>query len=73
MIELKSSEHIAQVLSARRKELSLTQEEVAILCNLSVNGLSKFENTSGEKEIKISTLFKLQQILGFKLYFEFEE
>ncbi len=45
----------------------------ADLGNLSVNGISKFESNAGEREVKLSTLFKLSEVLGFKLSLEFEQ
>lgn len=59
-------------LTQRRKELEISQAELAKLCNLSVNGISKFESNAGEREVKLSTLFKLSQVLGFKINLEFE-
>ena len=55
------------------KSLGISQSELAQLCNLSVNGISKFESNAGDREVKLSTLFKLSEVLGFKLSLEFEE
>lgn len=60
-------------LVERRKSLGISQVELAQLCNLSVNGISKFESNAGEREVKLSTLFKLSEVLGFKLSLELEE
>lgn len=72
MLITKTNELIDQ-LKKRRKELGLSQAELAQLCDLSVNGISKLEQSEGQREIKLSTLFKLGQVLGFKLSLEFEE
>ena len=64
---------LVEKLTERRKSLGLSQAEVAKLCNLSVNGISKFESNAGEREVKLSTLFKLSEVLGFKISLEFEE
>jgi len=66
-------EDLINGLVARRKELGLSQAEVAKLCNLSINGISKFESNPGDREVKLSTIIKLSQILGFKLSLDFEE
>jgi len=66
-------EDLINGLVERRKELGLSQAEVAKLCNLSINGISKFESNPGDREVKLSTIMKLSQILGFKLSLDFEE
>ncbi|MCB0327402.1 MAG: helix-turn-helix transcriptional regulator [Bdellovibrionales bacterium] len=68
-----SIEELVQLLVLRRKELGISQSELAKLCDLSINGISKFESNKGEREIKISTLFKMSHFLGFTLSMEFEE
>lgn len=70
---IKNKEQLIQLLIKRRKELGISQLKLAKLCNLSVNGISKLESHVGEREVKISTLFKLGQVLGFKIIMEFEE
>ncbi|MBI2519108.1 MAG: helix-turn-helix transcriptional regulator [Bdellovibrio sp.] len=70
---VEDTEQIVKALVERRKELGISQSELARLCDLSVNGISKFESNAGEREVKLSTLFKLAQILGLKLVLEFEE
>ena len=74
MIETISNvEELVKQLIKRRKELGISQSELAKLCDLSVNGISKHESNLGEREVKFSTLFKLSHFLGFKLALEFEE
>ncbi len=68
-----SVEELVELIVKRRKELGISQSELAKLCDLSVNGISKFESNAGEREVKLSTLFKISQFLGFKLSIEFEE
>ena len=72
-MQVKSIKDLVEKLVERRKSLGISQAEVAQLCNLSVNGISKFESNAGEREVKLSTLFKLSEVLGFKLSLEFEE
>lgn len=64
---------LVEKLAERRKSLGISQAELAQLCDLSVNGISKFESNAGEREVKLSTLLKLSEVLGFKLSLEFEE
>jgi transcriptional regulator with XRE-family HTH domain len=66
-------EQLVKALTERRKELGISQSELAKLCDLSANGISKFESNPGEREVKLSTLFKIGQVLGFKIVLEFEE
>lgn len=72
-MQISGIKDLVEKLTERRKSLGLSQAEVAKLCNLSVNGISKFESNAGEREVKLSTLFKLSEVLGFKLSLEFEE
>ena len=72
-MQVQTIKDLVEQIKKRRKELGISQVELAQLCNLSVNGISKFESNAGEREVKLSTLFKLSQILGFKLSLEFEE
>lgn len=72
-MKIENVKDLIEKIKYRRKELGLSQLEVAQLCNLSVNGISKFESNAGEREVKLSTLFKLSQVLGFNLSLEFEK
>ncbi len=72
-MEFQSTKELVKQIVKRRKELEISQAELAKLCNLSVNGISKFESNAGEREVKLSTLFKLSHVLGFKLALELEE
>lgn len=72
-MEVQSIKHLVEQIKKRRKELGISQAEIAQLCDLSINGISKFESNAGEREVKLSTLFKLSAVLGFKLHLEFEE
>lgn len=72
-MQVNSIKELVEKLTERRKSLGVSQSELAQLCNLSVNGISKFESNAGDREVKLSTLFKLSEVLGFKLSLEFEE
>jgi len=69
---IENTAHLVQVLIERRKALGISQAELAQLCDLSANGISKLESSGGEREVKLSTLFKLSQFLGFSIQLEFE-
>ncbi len=60
--EICSKKQIGQLIRTRRKELKLTQEELAIFCELSINGISKIER--GISDVRLSTLLKLKELLG---------
>ncbi len=70
---IQSIEDLVTLLVERRKELGISQGDLARLSDLSINGISKFESNHGEREVKLSTLLKLSKFLGFKLQLEFEE
>lgn len=71
---IKNTKDLSQLLKARREELGISQAELAQLCNLSLNGISKLEsNKDGTREVKLSTLFKLSKFLGFELALKVEE
>ncbi len=70
---IETTQDLVKLLKKRREELGMSQAELAKLCNLSVNGISKLESNEGEREVKLSTLFKLSKFLGFKLALELEE
>jgi transcriptional regulator with XRE-family HTH domain len=71
MLEIENTKDLAKLLKSRREELGISQKELAKLCDLSHNGISKFEND--EREVKLSTLIKLGKFLGLKLMLKIEE
>lgn len=62
---------ISAFLKKRRKDLDVTQFELAQYCNLSREGIRKIE--SGKSDIQVTTLVKMSKILGFKINIEIEE
>ncbi len=68
-----STQDLTKELAKRRKALGISQLQLSQLCNLSVNGISKFEASDGDREIKLSTLLKISKILGIRLKLEFEK
>ena len=71
-MQVQNIKELVEQIKKRRKTLGISQAELAQLCNLSINGISKFESNAGEREVKLSTLFKLSEVMGFKLSLEFE-
>jgi transcriptional regulator with XRE-family HTH domain len=61
----KSINDFVAILKERRHELGLNQAELAGLCGLSIEGLSKIER--GEAAPKLSTVLRLIEILGGRL------
>ena len=62
---------MTQLLKKRRRELGITQSELAQYCNLSRSGISQIE--LGEKDIRFSTLIKICKILGLDLDVKWED
>lgn len=70
--ELVMSEKVlADVLKKRRKELGITQKELADFCDLSHNGISRIE--MADKSLRLSTLLKISKMLGFKVILRMED
>ncbi|WP_127716717.1 helix-turn-helix domain-containing protein [Halobacteriovorax sp. HLS] len=70
-VEIRDEISLAKALKERRKELGVTQKDVAKLCNLSHNGISRIE--VADSDIKLSTLLKMSKLLGFKVILEMED
>lgn len=64
-IELKDPESIGPLIKSYRKENSITQEDLANFSGLSRIGIVKLEK--GEGDIKMSTLIKVANLLGFEV------
>lgn len=60
-----SLQDLADTLKSRRKELDITQKQLADFCNLSHNGISRIE--LGDSDVKLSTLLKMSKLLGFTI------
>lgn len=69
--EIRTKEDIAKAIKKRRKELGVTQKDLASLCNLSHNGISRIE--VADSDIKLSTLLKMGKLLGFKIVLEMDD
>ncbi len=66
-----SEKELAEALKERRKELDITQKDLARVCDLSHNGISRIE--VADSDIKLSTLLKMGKFLGFKVVLEMDE
>lgn len=69
--KIENTKDLAKLLKNRREELGISQKELAKLCNLSHNGISKLERN--EREAKLSTLLKLGKFLGLEFVVKIEE
>ena len=67
---IRTAQDLACALRARRKELKITQKEMAKYCDLSHTGIGKIE--MGVSDVKVSTLLKISRILGFKIDLEMD-
>lgn len=70
-VKIEDEVSLAKALKERRKELGVTQKDLAKLCNLSHNGISRIE--VADSDIKLSTLLKLGKLLGFSVTLEMDE
>jgi len=70
-VKIEDEVNLAKALKERRKELGVTQKDLAKLCNLSHNGISRIE--VADSDIKLSTLLKLGKLLGFSVTLEMDE
>jgi len=66
-----NEKELAEALRERRKELDITQKDLARVCDLSHNGISRIE--VADSDIKLSTLLKMGKFLGFKVVLEMDE
>jgi len=60
-----SLQDLADTLKSRRKELEITQKQLADFCDLSHNGISRIE--LADSDVKLSTLLKMSKLLGFTI------
>ena len=70
ILNIDSDEDLAAFLKKRRKELRVTQEQLAELTGLSINGISKVETRKGS--ITLTTLLKIAPLLGFQVSLKIE-
>ncbi len=62
MEKIQTIEEFAKLIRERRKSLHLTQSELAGLCGITTEGLSKIER--GDAEPKLGTVIKLVKLLN---------
>lgn len=68
---IRNEVELAKAIKERRKELEITQKDLARVCDLSHNGISRIE--VADSDIKLSTLLKMGKFLGFKVVLEMDE
>ncbi len=68
---IRNEVELARAIKERRKELEITQKDLARVCDLSHNGISRIE--VADSDIKLSTLLKMGKFLGFKVVLEMDE
>jgi predicted transcriptional regulator len=68
---IQNDKDMAEALKTRRTDLEITQKDLARVCDLSHNGISRIE--VADSDIKLSTLLKMSKFLGFKIILEMEE
>ena len=62
---VKNTSEIGNFIKNQRKEMSVTQDELANFAGLSRIGVVKLEKEEGD--IKLSTLLKVANLLGFEI------
>ena len=62
---------IGQIIKARRKELGLTQNTLALLSQVSINTIVSIER--GSKSPSIETLTKVADVLGLDVKLEIKQ
>jgi transcriptional regulator with XRE-family HTH domain len=67
-LEIKNNQELGKILKQRREKLAITQKQLADICDLSHNGISRIE--IGHSDIKLSTLLKISKIIGINLIIE---
>ena len=60
--------NIGQIIKARRKELGLTQDTLALLSQVGINTIVSIER--GSKSPSVETLTKVADVLGLDLRLE---
>ncbi len=63
--------NIGQIIKARRKELGLTQNTLALLSQVGINTIVSIER--GSKSPSVDTLTKVADVLGLDLRLELKE
>lgn len=58
-------EKVGQIIKARRKELGVTQQEVANLASVGINSLVAIERGNGNPSLK--TLLRILDVLGLEI------
>ena len=68
---IENEQELARIIKERRNEMGITQKELAQVCNLSHNGISRIE--VADSDIKLSTLLKMSKFLRYRIILEMDE
>jgi transcriptional regulator with XRE-family HTH domain len=68
VVIINNAQTLGTLLKSRRKELGITQMDLAKLCNLSHTGIGRIEST--QNDVRLETLLKLSKVLGLTLCVE---
>ena len=68
-MDWKSAETLAERIKIRRKELGLTQEQLASLAGVSSSHVSFLETGQRGENLGLAMMFKLKEALRVPLYF----
>ncbi len=71
LLNINNSIELGETIKRRRKQLGLSQKDLAAYCKIAKNVLTNIE--SAQSDVRVSTLFKLSAFLGFKLSLELED
>lgn len=71
IVQIKSLAALGDLLKLRRKELKITQKELAKFTNLSNTGISRIE--LAQNDVQFETLLKLTGFLGLNITIEIED
>ena len=70
MEELRDIDQLKEIIKKVRKKKKIRQKDLANFSNLSVFGISKLERKGDD--VKLSTVLKLTNLLGIKVYIDNE-
>ncbi|MBC7659557.1 MAG: helix-turn-helix transcriptional regulator [Chitinophagaceae bacterium] len=71
LVNINNPIELGEAIKRRRKQLGLSQKDLAAYCKIAKNGMTKIE--TAQSDVRVSTLFKLSAFLGFKLSLELED
>lgn len=70
-VSVNDSEGLGKLIRERRKELKITQAELAAYTHIAKNLMTRIE--AAQTDVRLSTLLKISKFLGFRITLELEE